>query len=84
MIYQVPSLTLNSGLTVEGLQTVAVYVASACSINDCSLLGNSPLERAEVHQWLEYRQTHIEQALADKTTSKPVLQVIQNKLYRFM
>ncbi|KAK3730852.1 hypothetical protein QZH41_009965 [Actinostola sp. cb2023] len=78
---KIPSLTFSSGVTIEGLQTIATYIARVYSTDDrlCSnsLLGETPLERAEVHEWLEYRQNDVEQAvLSDRSTSNPVLQVV--------
>ncbi|XP_031553210.1 eukaryotic translation elongation factor 1 epsilon-1-like isoform X2 [Actinia tenebrosa] len=83
----VPSLTFSSGVTVEGMRTVAVYIASVCQdLQEYGpLLGESSLQRAEIDQWLEYRQTDVEKALRDKNLTKPVLQDfnchLANKIY---
>lgn len=65
--YQVPSLTLSTGRTVTGQRTVATYLSKMSKI---TLLGNSPLERAQVDQWLEYIQrelgSHLKQGLSTK------------------
>lgn len=72
-IFQVPSVTFSSGITAEGVSTVALYIANICNIN---LLGDAPQSKAEIHQWLEYRQNYFNQASKlDKSQLKPVLQV---------
>ncbi|KAK2562321.1 Eukaryotic translation elongation factor 1 epsilon-1, partial [Acropora cervicornis] len=53
---EVPSLRLSTGQTVTGQRTVATYLSKMSKI---TLLGNSPLERAQVDQWLEYIQREL-------------------------
>ncbi|XP_074635807.1 eukaryotic translation elongation factor 1 epsilon-1-like isoform X1 [Acropora palmata] len=53
---KVPSLRLSTGQTVTGQRTVATYLSKMSKI---TLLGNSPLERAQVDQWLEYIQREL-------------------------
>lgn len=65
-------MTLNTGQTVHGVQTVSVYLSK---ISKQTLLGNSALERAQVDQWLEYLQRELKTCLNDGAVIKEALKV---------
>ncbi|EDO44633.1 predicted protein [Nematostella vectensis] len=72
-----PSVTFPSGVRVEGTRTVAYYLSQvACP----KLLGESPLERAQIDQWLEYWQIEMIPALDNKAQMKAILQELDWQL----
>ena len=75
--YQVPSLSLSTGQTVTGQRTVAIYLSKMSKV---TLLGNSPLERAQVDQWLEYTQCELGSHLKQGTLTKGALEVGRDQM----
>ncbi|KAL9980527.1 hypothetical protein ACROYT_G009127 [Oculina patagonica] len=74
-----PSLTLSSGQTVTGVRTVASYLSM---ISKQTLLGTSPLERAQVDQWLEYWQIQLESYMNDGTLLRGALKDLDKFMSR--
>ena len=68
-------LTFTSGQSVTGFRTVAMYLATVAKDNGVNLLGNSPLEKAEIDQWFEFCQRQVDQSLDDRSAMKAVLGV---------
>lgn len=65
-------MTLSSGETVTGVQTVGAYLSRIWAQK---LLGRSALERAQVNQWMEYSQLHLQSSLNDGSLFKGALSV---------
>ena len=79
IFFKVPYLEFSCGTTAHGVTTAACYIAKLAESDNvpCShqLLGSCAEERADIDQWLEFRQTQILSVLFDKGASVSLLKV---------